>query len=243
MYGKNILYPAGSRGGSDSDWLTSRFSFSFANWHDPERMGFGALRVLNDDIIAPGKGFGMHSHSNMEILTIVTKGILTHRDSLGTLGTLGIHDVQLMSAGNGIIHSEYNASDTETLELFQIWIEPRANGGIANYQQKSFSLDNLNQVEVLASRDGKDGSLIINQDAQVGRIRLQRLREYLYTKNDPKNAVFIFVISGTVTIENNLLNARDAISCSGSADIFLDANEACDLLLIEVPVSTEAATA
>ena len=134
-----VLHRANERGKSELDWLSSRFSFSFAEWYNPERMGFGSLRVINDDTIAPSSGFNMHAHRDMEIITIVMEGAVTHKDSEGNKGVVMAGDVQVMSAGTGIVHSEYNDSADETLKLFQIWITPNRQGVPFQYAQKHFN--------------------------------------------------------------------------------------------------------
>jgi hypothetical protein len=164
LYLKTELHKADKRGKGDYGWLTTRYSFSFADWYDPSKMGFGKLRVLNDDVIAAGAGFGKHGHRDMEIITVVTKGAVHHEDSMGNSGVVKAGEVQVMSAGSGVMHSEQNNSETESLELFQLWVESSARGITPYYNQQSF--DFLSVTNGFMELVG-DSSLTINQDATI----------------------------------------------------------------------------
>lgn len=229
------LHRAHERGKGDYGWLSTRYSFSFANWYDPSRMGFGKLRVTNDDTVAPAHGFDLHRHQDMEIITIVMKGAVTHEDSMGNKGAVPAGDVQVMSAGTGVTHAEYNDSETEPLELFQIWIESDAEGHEPRYDQKSFGPD-APDLLLLVSPDGRDGSLMIHQDAFLWRGTLKRGVSMAYTLQDPSHGVYLFVIEGTLDAGKEKLGARDALACSGTEAITLTSHDESRFLLIEVPL-------
>lgn len=231
---EKVLHRAAERGVGDHDWLKSRFSFSFAHWYEPTRMGFGALRVINDDVIAPASGFGAHSHQNMEIITIVMQGTVTHKDSIGNIGTVPAGDVQVMSAGTGVVHSEYNDSPEEELRLFQIWIESESNGIAPRYAQKSFG--NEPGSRLLVAPDERKGALPIHQQAFITRVRLSAGEECSYDLYDSANGIYIFVIEGTVHAADETLSARDALGVKGVSSILLSANTSAELLVIEVPM-------
>jgi redox-sensitive bicupin YhaK (pirin superfamily) len=158
---------ASERGRSQADWLDSRHTFSFADYVDPKHMGFGPLRVINEDVVAPGRGFGRHPHRDMEILSYVLEGALEHGDSMGTGSIIRPGDVQRMSAGTGVVHSERNHSATEPVHFLQIWIEPEARGLPPGYEQKRFDDRKRNALRLIASRDGRDGSVTVHQDANL----------------------------------------------------------------------------
>ncbi len=225
------LHRAHDRGAGDHGWLKSRFSFSFAHWYNPARMGFRSLRVLNDDIIAPMSGFGMHPHQDMEIITIVTKGTVTHEDSMGNKGVVRAGEVQVMSAGTGVVHSERNESATEPLELFQLWIMTRSPGATPRYDQRAFSPD----ARLLVSPDGREGSLSILQDAYITRYSIGANESYIYTLHDEKNGTYVFVISGSVIIDTLTLHARDAVGVEGGTSLTITAPEEAQILIVEVP--------
>jgi len=232
---KMMKYSADSRGVGEAGWLHSRFSFSFANYWNPARMGFGALRVLNDDIIEGGGGFPMHPHSDMEIITLVTGGTLEHTDSEGNGGVLGVDGVQVMSAGSGILHSEFNHSATEPLSLFQLWIETKEEGITPRYDQKSFSFPQ-NALTTIASGLADPGALIIHQDARVivgsfgeggvGSVDIGLGR-----------GVFVLVIEGSFTIGNETLLRRDAIEVSETGVLTISAVTPGRIMCIEVPLN------
>lgn len=236
---KTILHKASERGVAEHDWLHSRFSFSFADWYEPARMGFGVLRVINDDIIDPHSGFDKHPHQNMEIITIVTEGSVTHGDSMGNTYIVPAGDVQVMSAGTGVVHSEHNKEDS-TLRLFQIWITPRTNGGTPRYDQKSFGKAVNNKIELLVSgnevEEVENGTLLINQDAYVSRVVLDEGREVEYVLKRPLNGIYVFVVNGNIRIDEHDLSDRDALGIAEAKEILISAATPAEVLIFEVPM-------
>lgn len=236
---KTILHKASERRVAEHGWLHSRFSFSFADWYEPSRMGFGALRVINDDIIDSHSGFDKHPHANMEIITIVTEGAVTHGDSMGNSYQVPAGDVQVMSAGTGVVHSEYNNEDS-TLKLFQIWILPRIKGGTPRYDQKSFGNAKRNEVELLVSGNESEevdnGALLINQDAYVSRISIDGGDSVEYALKHPLNGIYIFVVKGSVRVGEIDLADRDALGLWDAKEILISAITSSELLIFEVPM-------
>lgn len=234
-----LLQKAHSRGYVKHEWLETHHSFSFASYYDPERMGFGALRVINDDTIAAGQGFGRHPHDNMEIITIPLAGALAHEDSMGNAAVIKTGEVQVMSAGTGVEHSEFNASETEAVALLQIWILTRTPGVSPRYAQKLFDQDlsknTLHQI-VGPEADEENGSLSIHQDAflSLGRFDADTRIEYSLRKKE--NGVYFFVIEGEVIVESERLEKRDAIGIWDTEKISLQAEKSAFLLAIEVPM-------
>jgi quercetin 2,3-dioxygenase len=232
-----IIYPALERGQANFGWLDSHHSFSFGNWYDPSKIHFGALRVLNDDIVAGGGGFGSHPHQNMEIISIPLKGALSHKDSMGTDGVIKTGDVQVMSAGKGISHSEFNASKTDPTNFLQIWIIPKTKDIKPRYDQKSFSPeDRLNSWQVLASGDKSEGGLWINQDARLSLATLQEGASLSYHSKFSASGVYVFVIEGQLAIDNKTLGKRDAIGIRQTDEFSLTAVKKSEVLAIEVPM-------
>lgn len=235
---KQVLYPANERGFNDIGWLKANFSFSFGPYYNPEKENFGALRVLNDDIIAGGKGFGAHPHDNMEIATIVLKGALEHKDSMGNVGVINAGDVQVMSAGTGIMHSEYNPSPTEATQSLQIWIFPKERNIKPRYDQKSF-VEALvhNQLTTLISPDknAKD-TLWLNQDTTFSMGNFDAGQQVNYSIKTPGNGAYVFVLEGSATIGGNQLNKRDAIGVYDISSFTVETNSETQLLVIEVPM-------
>lgn len=229
---QTILHKAEERGKADYGWLSTRYSFSFANWYDPNRMGFGALRVINDDRIAPKSGFPMHSHRDMEIITIVFKGEVTHKDSLGNTGKVSAGDVQVMSAGSGVTHSEFNERD-EALELFQIWIEPKEYGIEPRYEERHF--DFLDKSVRSVQLVGKD-ALFINQDAGISYVVIDKDNAASYDIVQG-NGVYILVIEGSATVGGIELHARDALGITETDSISFLTGSLAKLLIIEVPIN------
>lgn len=232
---KTIIYPSEQRGQANYGWLNARYSFSFSNYYNPENIHFGVLRVLNDDIIQPGMGFGTHPHDNMEIITIPLRGSLKHEDSIGHKSIIRTGEVQVMSAGTGIRHSEFNASEEEALNLFQIWIFPYRQGLKPRYDQKRFDIE-TGKPTLLVSPDDRDGSLSINQNAFISRLALEPGSNFDYKLYSKENGVFIMVIEGEATIAGNLLSPRDAITVKDAETFSIGATENLDLLILEVPV-------
>lgn len=231
---QSVFHPAVERGAGEHGWLHTRFSFSFADWFNPSRMGFGALRVLNDDIIEGEKGFDMHPHRDMEIITIVTEGAVMHRDSMGNAYTVRAGEVQVMSAGMGVVHAELNASRTERLALFQIWIQPKITGVQPRYDQRAFSL--RGKETLLVSGDKSDGALFIHQDAQIWHTRLAQDELSSYTLHGDQRGAYMFVIEGGCTIAGATLGPRDAVGVWDVEKIEMHAASDTRLLIIEVPM-------
>jgi len=233
---KQIHYKADSRGKADHGWLKSRFSFSFAEYHNPSRVHFGLLRVLNDDTIAAGTGFGAHPHDNMEIVTIVLKGEVLHKDNTGTNESIKAGEVQIMSAGTGIVHSEHASTGGE-LQLLQIWIFPKERNIKPRYDQKVFDETNKNgRFQTLVSPEKTGETLWINQDAwlSVGRFDKDTTVNYKIHKNG--NGVFAFVIEGAMEIGAEKLGKRDAIGIWDTSEMDMKINAGSEVLLIDVPM-------
>ncbi|MCH7524753.1 MAG: pirin family protein [Bacteroidetes bacterium] len=237
---KTILHKAEDRGFANHGWLQANHSFSFANYYNPEKMNFGALRVLNDDVIAPKMGFGTHPHNNMEIITIPLKGVLKHCDSMHNKWQSVIQDeVQVMSAGTGIEHSEINGSTDEHLSLFQIWIVPNKENVTPRYDQKKFnSKDRKNKLQMLVTSidENVDGTLKIHQDAIISRIDLDKDSIFSYILKSESHGVFTMNIYGKFSINNTDIETRDAIAISETNSFSVTSNEASSLLFIEVPM-------
>jgi len=234
---KKEILKAGDRGAADHGWLSTKYSFSFANYYNPMRMGFGLLRVLNDDTILGGGGFDTHGHENMEIITIPLFGELRHKDNMGSISILKPGDVQVMTAGTGVIHSEFNNSEAEELSLFQIWIMPKELGVVPRYDEKSFDiLKRKNNFQLIVSLDGRDESLKINQDAFLYLLDLESGKDIKYELKNKSNGVFVFIIDGEVDTLNEYLKKRDSLELSGILSLSLRAREDSKLLLIEVPL-------
>ena len=233
-----MLHRREKRGHSDHGWLSTDYSFSFGDWYDPTRMGFGALRVLNDDTIAPASGFPMHGHRDMEIITIVTGGTLTHKDSLGNTGVVRAGDVQVMSAGSGIVHAEYNDSPEEPLTLFQIWIQTKEDSIAPRYDQKSFKTIGVeDDIVPLVGLEGDKGPLFIHQDAYISRTLVDHTHPREYRLQREGNGVYFFVISGTADVAGEQLRARDALGISDAHSVSITSDTEADILSIEIPMS------
>lgn len=231
------FFPAQERGHITWDWLDTSHSFSFGHFYNPNLMGFGALRVVNDDVIAPGAGFGEHSHSNMEIITIPLSGAVEHQDNTGAHGVTPAGSVQVMSAGSFVAHSELNASKTEPLSLFQIWIETRDIGIPARYAEKAFDGAQAKAGwQLIVSPDGREGSLMIHQDAFLSLRSLETNQADKYTLYHTKNGVYVMVIEGSIEIDGQTLGKRDAIGITTVDHFRLLAKQPSRLLLIEVPM-------
>jgi hypothetical protein len=212
---------ANDRGHANHGWLDSYHTFSFANYYDPREMGFGTLRVINEDRVAPGMGFGTHPHRDMEIISYVLDGALEHRDSMGTGSVIKPGDVQRMSAGTGVTHSEYNHSPAELVHFLQIWIEPKARGIPPSYEQKNFSTDEKKgKLRLVASPDGRDGSVTIHQDAWVYASVLgegDAIKHVL----DPSHRVYVHVARGTVEANGQKLGTGDGLKIVAESGLTL----------------------
>ncbi len=237
---KTIVHKAESRGFANHGWLQANHSFSFASYNNPEKVHFGALRVLNDDIIAPKMGFGTHPHDNMEIITIPLKGVLKHKDNMSDewLSVLP-GEVQVMSAGTGVQHSEINGSNDEHLSLFQLWIFPNKQNVTPRYDQKSFNENerkNKLQTLVTSIDENHEGSLKIHQDAKISRIDLNENTSFEYKLKSKNHGVYVMIINGKAQIDNNILESRDALGIVESESFKMKTEEDSSLLFIEVPM-------
>jgi len=235
---KTILHPADQRGHADHGWLNARHSFSFASWYDPGKIHFGMLRVLNDDIIAAGKGFGMHPHNDMEIITIVLEGALQHRDDMGNGSVIGPGDVQVMSAGTGVFHSEFNPSAEHSTSLFQLWIFPKEKDIAPRYDQKRFDVeDRENSIQTVASGFRKNGELYIHQDAAVSLSRIRENSLIYYPIAKSGNGAYILVVNGAAEIAGINAGKRDAVGVWDTETIEIKSTSGCELLIIDVPMN------
>jgi hypothetical protein len=234
---KTILYPANERAHVSLGWLDSYHSFSFGQYHDPKKIHFGALRVVNDDSIAGGGGFGTHPHDNMEIVTIPLEGKLAHKDSTGNEGIISKGDIQIMSAGTGIRHSEYNASSTTDAKFLQIWVFPKLKNIKPVYGQKTFDIkDRKNKWQVVVSPDAADHALNINQDARFSLVQLDAGQIVSYGTKFKGSGIYLFVIEGEVKIDDQELQKRDAIGLSATNNFDIKASKNAEVLAIEVPM-------
>ena len=236
-----VFHSATSRGFANHGWLQANHSFSFANFYDPKKMNFGALRVLNDDLIAPKMGFCTHPHDNMEIITIPLSGVLKHKDSMGnSWEEVKAGEVQIMSAGTGIHHSEINGSTSESLSLFQIWILPNEKNVKPRYDQRYFAPSPDGELQILVTSiddASSDSSLKIHQDAQISRINLSAHSSFEYSLKSRSHGVYMMQVYGASKIDSTALNARDAVGISEIETFKVDVLEDSQLLIIEVPIT------
>ena len=233
---KKIIHKAASRGYADHGWLKSYHTFSFASYQNSERMNFGMLRVLNDDVVQPEMGFGTHPHRNMEIISIPISGALSHTDSIGNKRSIEVGEVQVMSAGTGLKHSEFNDSKIDAVNFLQLWIIPEIQNITPYYNQKIFeALERKNKFQVLVSPMDKQvgGSLPINQQGYISMIDLDKGFETAY---DLRNGAYFFLIEGEVLIEDENLEKRDAIGIIEKEKVYIKANKSSKLLVIDVPM-------
>jgi len=225
---------AESRGAADHGWLKSKHTFSFADYHNPSRMGFADLRVVNEDWIEPGQGFGTHPHRNMEIVTYMIDGALEHKDSMGNGSVIRPGELQRMTAGTGVLHSEFNHSGEERAHLLQIWILPEHNGLEPGYEQKLFpKKDKHNQWRIVGSRDGRDGSLTIHQDVNLWSTVLDEGTEIDFTFDGSRRG-FLQVVRGNVEIGSEQLSAGDAVATQDQPGLSIKAIEEAELLLFDM---------
>jgi quercetin 2,3-dioxygenase len=232
-----ILYPAKERGHVNLGWLDSFQSFSFGNYYDPKKVHFGALRVVNDDSVAGGGGFGTHPHDNMEIVTIPLEGKLTHKDSTGNEGIIKKGDVQIMSAGTGIRHSEYNGSSSEDAKFLQIWVFPKLKNIKPVYGQKNYDLsDRKNKWQVVVSPDTAEQALNINQDARFSLVDLDAGKSIGYQMKWKNSGLYLFVIEGAAKVAEKPLSKRDALGVSETDQVEIEAVSDSQLLAIEIPM-------
>lgn len=230
------LHKSEDRGVGDHGWLRSRHSFSFAGYHNPLRMGLGALRVLNEDTVEGGHGFGTHPHENMEIISIVLEGALEHRDSMGNSGVIHAGEVQRMSAGTGVTHSEFNHSKEEAMRFLQIWIYPNKLGIKPEYEQKSFSSEQkANNFLPVVSGFNEPGSINIHQEARLSLAHIGDGQTITYSMFQPLNYLYVFMMSGRAEIEGYELAKGDALAQTGGDNLEVSSLENSDILVIEVP--------
>ncbi len=231
------LQKANERGTADHGWLKAKHSFSFASYYHPEKMNFGALSVLNDDIIAGGMGFGMHPHDNMEIITIPLEGALEHKDSIGNIGYIEAGDVQVMSAGTGIRHSEYNKNKDKFLKLFQIWIMPNVRNVPPRYDQISLNLEERhNKLQQIISPNKNEDGIWIHQNAWIHIAKFDANLQTQYTLKSKDNGIYLLNISGEIGVLDQLLESRDAIAITNKEEIEIKAITDAEFLIIEVPM-------
>ena len=235
---KTIYHAADSRGDANHGWLKSKHTFSFANYHNPERMGFGALRVINDDFVIGGQGFGKHSHRDMEIISIPLSGKLGHGDNIGNNGIIETGEIQVMSAGTGITHSEMNGDDKEDVKFLQIWVIPNKMNVEPRYQQ--VRMDDIlkpNEFNQVLSPNSDDAGVWIHQDAWFSMGDFDKGVTQTYELKNPNNGVYIFVISGKVVVNGNTLDTRDGLGVWDTKNFTMDVIEDAKVLLMEVPMS------
>ncbi|GGZ14671.1 pirin family protein [Shewanella fodinae] len=223
---------ASERGQADFGWLQSRHTFSFGNYYDPRYMGVSALRVINDDRVIPGQGFATHGHRDMEIISYVISGTIAHKDSYGHVKDLPAGEFQLMSAGSGIYHSEYNPSATEPLHFLQIWIQPATTGGQPEYQQKAF--EQTEALTAVITPDGRDGTLRIKQDATVYRLQLADAEQLTLPLTNSRT-LYLQLIKGELTLNGTQLNVGDGVSVTDEQLLSLQASDNVEALVFDLP--------
>lgn len=233
----SVVHRADTRGHANHGWLDTHHTFSFANYYNPERMHFGVLRVLNDDVVAPGRGFSTHPHDNMEIISIPLEGDLEHKDSMGNVSVIKEGDVQVMSAGTGVYHSEYNKNRDKDVRFLQIWLFPRQKGVTPRYDQISIrDVETKNQFYQILSPAVDDQGVWIHQDAWFHLGKFEASASDTYKLRKKGNGVYAFVLDGDVTLEGQQLNKRDGMGIWNTESITLKANSDARVLLMEVPM-------
>jgi redox-sensitive bicupin YhaK (pirin superfamily) len=234
---KTVLHKANTRGNADHGWLQSFHTFSFASYHNPERMHFGVLRVLNDDTVAPGMGFGTHPHNDMEIISIPLEGDLEHKDSMGNETVIHHEDIQVMSAGSGIQHSEYNKNKDKQVKFLQIWIIPNKKNVNPRYDQITLNKnDRKNKLQQILSPNSDDEGVWIHQDAWFHLANFDKGYSTEYTFKGENNGVYILNLNGDVIINNQLLNTRDGYGIWDTDSITINAESDAEFLIMEVPM-------
>jgi redox-sensitive bicupin YhaK (pirin superfamily) len=235
---KKIIHKAESRGHFDYGWLKTYHTFSFSNYYDPERVNFGMLRVLNDDTIEGGQGFGTHPHSDMEIVTIPLEGAVAHKDSTGGEGVIYPDEIQVMSAGTGILHSEFNHLADGTTKLLQLWIFPNKKGHEPRYNQKFFdSEERKNKLQFIVTPEKKDGNLWLNQDAYLSLTDLEKDKSLNYKIHTKGNGAYLFLIDGEIKVADESLSKRDGIGIWDTNEFTINATKDSQLLIVEVPMN------
>lgn len=234
---KKTIHKANTRGLADFGWLHSHHTFSFSSYYNPNRMQFGALRVLNDDIVQPAMGFGAHGHENMEIVSIPIIGELAHKDSMGTAKVIYPGEVQIMSAGTGLRHSEFNNSETNMVNFLQIWILPKERGIKPRYDQKEFLVsDRMNTFQTVVSPEKDSNALWINQDSYFSLANLEKGKSIDYKIKLAGNGAYLFLIDGSVSVDGETFEKRDGVGIAETDSFSITANENAEILLIEVPM-------
>ena len=232
-----VIHRSETRGHANHGWLDTHHTFSFGMYHESSRMHFGVLRVLNDDFVIGGAGFGKHGHDNMEIISIPLQGSLAHSDSTGNEGIISTGDIQIMSAGSGIQHAEYNASETDLVNFLQLWIFPKVRNIQPRYDQLSFSKEQIrNQLQHIVSATEKEGTLLINQDAELYLGEFDISTAISHAVKSDNHGLYVFVIEGAVTIGDITLNKRDGIGIYDADSVLATVHEHSKILLIEVPM-------
>lgn len=235
---KNTFHAAATRGHADHGWLDTHHTFSFAGYYNPERVHFGVLRVLNDDVVKGGYGFGKHPHDNMEIITIVLNGALEHQDSMGHTQAIRPNEVQVMSAGTGVTHSEYNHEKEVPVNFLQIWIFPDKANVQPRYDQKEFDANaRVNKLQMLVSpMDKQDEGLKIHQDAWIYRATLDPEQTIDFKPHTADHGVYVFLIDGKIDINGQEMDHRDGLGIEGAGEIKITASALADFILLEVPM-------
>ncbi len=234
-----VLHPAQERGLVSFGWLDAKYSFSFGNYYNPDKMSFGALRVLNDDTIAPAMGFGKHSHKNMEIITIPQSGALKHEDSMGNKGIVAAGDIQVMSAGSGIEHSEVNASSQNKLTLFQLWIHSQRQDVTPRYEQKKIApllTNNTFTTIVKPKQEALKDDIWIHQQAYISIGKFSNETHTNYSMQQSQNGVYIMVIEGSIAVADQTLQHRDAIGLWNTQSVDISITKNSKVLMVEVPM-------
>jgi redox-sensitive bicupin YhaK (pirin superfamily) len=234
---EKVIHRASGRGMVQKGWLTTYHHFSFADFNDPDRLSFGTLKVIDENLLRPGKGFDMHSHENVEIITIPLEGSLEHMDTMGYGGVTRRHDIQVMSAGTGVYHSEFNHSHQEDLRYLQIWIRSKEYNISPHYSQMTFLPETMhNRFQLIASPAEKDGSLWINQDCFVSMGSFDRGRQVHYSFYKKGHGIYLYLLEGEVHTEGEKLSAYDGMGLRGPDSLHLEFRESTQIMLIEVPM-------
>ncbi|MBC9931271.1 pirin family protein [Chitinophaga qingshengii] len=234
---KKIIQRANERGYANHGWLKSYHSFSFASYYNPDNIHFGALRVLNDDQVKGGMGFGAHPHDNMEIVSIVLDGSLEHRDNMGTRGVIRKNDVQVMSAGSGVVHSEFNASKTEDVSFLQVWVFPKERNITPRYDQRTFDpAARHNALQVVVAPDGAGNALSLHQDTWFSLGEFEAGKQIDLTPKQPGSGSYLFLLSGEIKVADEVLQTRDAIGLSDYEKATVEVLKPATFLLIDVPM-------
>jgi hypothetical protein len=233
---KIIIQRADERGVTELGWLHSRHSFSFGQYYNPMKERFGLLRVLNDDIVEPGEGFGTHAHDNMEIISIVLKGQLKHRDSLGNGSVINEGEVQVMSAGTGVTHSEFNPSESDRVNFLQLWIFPRESGIKPRYDQRKFNISE-NEIIKIVSGEKSDDALYINQDASISFGRFNEKKNLTFKIDKKGYGAYLFILEGSIILNGDTLKKRDAAGISETDGFIITTDSQSEFIIINVPMN------